>query len=183
MTAKHKKNLRNSFFLTILFISSSVFISQKIIFITKAQIFDDSLEKLADFAPVKSSDYLLGISYTWLEDLKVIGSAATSDSIGNSYITGTIETSFFAESEIFIGKINSSGEIIWLKKWNFQEKDFANDIVIDESRNQLFVIGETLVNSSFSFSDVLVVCFDSITGEEIWNATYGEHDLSEEANS
>ncbi len=183
MTLRPKKYLTFSIFLLILLLANFVFISQYHVLQLKAQTYNEEIELNADFAPFKSSDYLLGITYTWLEDIKVVGSAVVSDSIGNSYITGTINTDILTTTDIFIGKTNSSGGIVWLKKWDFQEKDIANDIVIDETRNQLFVIGETLVNTTFGFSDVLVVCFDSITGEEIWNATYGELSLSEEGNS
>ncbi len=183
MTLRPKKHLTISIFLLILLVSNLVFISQLHFLLLEAQTYDEKIELTADFAPVKSSDYLLGITYTWLEDIKVVGSAVVSDSIGNSYITGIINTNLLTTTDIFIGKTNSSGGIVWLKKWDYQEKDIANDIVIDESRNQLFVIGETLVNTTFGFSDVLVVCFDSVTGEEIWNATYGELALSEEGNS
>lgn len=183
MTLRHKKHPTISIFLLILLLSNFVFISQPDFPLLKAQTRNEQIELTADFAPVKSSDYLLGVTYTWLEDFKVIGSAVISDSIGNSYITGTINTDLLTTTDIFIGKTNSSGGIVWLKKWDFQEKDIANDIVIDENRNQLFVIGETLVNTTFGYSDMLVVCFDSITGEEIWNATYGELALSEEGNS
>jgi len=194
MTLRPKKQLTISIFLLILLLSNFVFISQLHFLPLKAQPNNEQIELSADFAPVKSSDYLLGITYTWLEDYKVVGSAVVSDSIGNSYITGTINTDLFTTTDIFIGKTNSSGGIVWLKKWDFQEKDIANDIVIDEPRNQLFVIGETLANqlfvigetlanTTFGYSDMLVVCFDSNTGEEIWNATYGELALSEEGNS
>ncbi|MCE7744860.1 MAG: hypothetical protein GPJ52_06965 [Candidatus Heimdallarchaeota archaeon] len=183
MTLKPKKQLTISIFLFILLLSNFVFISQLDFLLLKAQTYNEPIEPTVNFAPVKSSDYLLGVTYTWLEDIKVVGSTVVSDSLGNSYITGTINTDFLTTTDIFIGKTNSSGEIVWLKKWDFQEKDIANDIVLDEPRNQLFVIGETLVNTSFGYSDVLVVCFDSITGEEIWNATYGELALSEEGNS
>ena len=183
MTLKPKKQLTISIFLFILLLSNFIFISQLDFLLLKAQTYNEPIEPTVNFAPVKSSDYLLGVTYTWLEDIKVVGSAVVSDSLGNSYITGTINTDIFTTTDIFIGKTNSSGEIVWLKKWDFQEKDIANDIVLDEPRNQLFVIGETLVNTSFGYSDVLVVCFDSITGEEIWNATYGELALSEEGNS
>jgi len=183
MTLRPKKQLTISIFLLILLLSNFVFISQLHFLPLKAQPNNEQIELSADFAPVKSSDYLLGIIYTWLEDYKVVGSAVVSDSIGNSYITGTINTDLFTTTDIFIGKTNSSGGIVWLKKWDFQEKDIANDIVIDEPRNQLFVIGETLANTTFGYSDMLVVCFDSNTGEEIWNATYGELALSEEGNS
>lgn len=183
MTLRAKKYLTFSIFLLILLLANFAFISQHHFLLLKAQTYNEEIELNADFAPFKSSDYLLGITYTWLEDIKVVGSAVVSDSIGNSYITGTINTAILTTTDIFIGKTNSSGGIVWLKKWDFQEKDIANDIVIDETRNQLFVIGETLVNTTFGFSDALVVCFDSITGEEIWNATYGEVSLSEEGNS
>ncbi|MHA1530622.1 MAG: hypothetical protein ACTSR6_01330 [Candidatus Heimdallarchaeota archaeon] len=183
MTLKPKKQLTISIFLFILLLSNFVFISQLDFLLLKAQTYNEPIEPTVNFAPVKSSDYLLGVTYTWLEDIKVVGSSVVSDSLGNSYITGTINTDFLTTTDIFIGKTNSSGEIVWLKKWDFQEKDIANDIVLDEPRNQLFVIGETLVNTSFGYSDVLVVCFDSITGEEIWNATYGKLAQSEEGNS
>ncbi|MCG3253458.1 MAG: hypothetical protein KAX09_06390 [Candidatus Heimdallarchaeota archaeon] len=183
MTLKPKKQLTISIFLFILLLSNFIFISQLDFLLLKAQTYNEPIEPTVNFAPVKSSDYLLGVTYTWLEDIKVVGSAVVSDSLGNSYITGTINTDILTTTDIFIGKTNSSGEIVWLKKWDFQEKDIANDIVLDEPRNQLFVIGETLVNTSFGYSDVLVVCFDSITGEEIWNATYGELAHSEEGNS
>ncbi|MCK5184223.1 MAG: hypothetical protein KAQ95_07950, partial [Candidatus Heimdallarchaeota archaeon] len=139
MTLRPKKHLPISIFLIILFLSNFVFISQLDFLILKAQTHNEEIELTVDFAPVKSSDYLLGVTYTWLEDIKVIGSAVVSDSIGNSYITGTINTDFLTTTDIFIGKTNSSGGIVWLKKWDFQERDIANDIVIDETRNQLFV--------------------------------------------
>ena len=183
MTFKLRKQLKITFLLAILFLSNVVIVSQFNILSIKAQITDEQIEPTTNFAPSKSSDYLLGITYTWLEDFKVVGSAVVSDSLGNSYITGTVNIDLITNTDIFLGKTNASGEILWLKKWDFQEKDIANDIVIDESRNQLFVIGETLINTTFGYSDVLVVCFDTNTGEEIWNATYGELDLSEEGNS
>jgi outer membrane protein assembly factor BamB len=183
MTCKFRKQLNNAFLIVILVISNLIVLSQYNNLSINARTSNDQIDPTTDYLPTRSSDYLFGIIYSWLEDFKVIGSAVVSDSLGNSYITGTINTDFLLNSDIFIGKTNSSGDIVWLETWDLQEKDIANDIVIDESNNQIFVIGETLVNTTFGYSDLLVVCFDSNTGEEIWNSTYGELDLSEEGNS
>ncbi len=182
MIEKNRRRIKISILVTLVFFNL-VFISFFYIQFNSGKIPDVLNDPEINFTPVKSSNYLFDIIYSWLEDYKVIGSAVTSDSQGNSYITGTISVDLVSNSDIFIGKTNSTGDIEWLKQWDYQEKDIANDIVIDEIQNQVFVIGETLLNTTFGYSDLLVICFDSMTGDEIWNATYGEFNLSEEGNS
>jgi len=183
MSKWKSRSLKIFFVLAFLVFFNGIFFSIVFSQLVSGRNPDEQMEPAINFTPVKSSNYLLGITYTWLEDYKVIGSAITSDSEGNSFITGTISVDLLAKTDIFLGKINSTGDFEWLKQWDYQEQDIANDIVIDESRNQVFVIGETLLNASFGYSDILVVCFDTDTGNELWNATYGELNLSEEGNS
>ncbi|MGC9781082.1 MAG: PQQ-like beta-propeller repeat protein [Candidatus Heimdallarchaeota archaeon] len=133
---------------------------------------------------INLEDFLLGKLTVWSDFFLVETLSVTNDNESNCYVAGTIQTELFSlTTNIFIGKITSNGTLVWIKQWDFQGIDIANDIVFNDDNEQIIVVGETIIDSDHIFSDLLVVCFDSNTGQEIWNNTYGEVNLSEEANS
>ncbi|NHJ85811.1 MAG: hypothetical protein FK734_10135, partial [Asgard group archaeon] len=128
-------------------------------------------------------DNFFGKTSTLLKTLKLEANAVVSDSENNSYFTGVTELDVLHNTEIFVGKMNSSGSVLWINNWRHYEKNYANDLTIDEANNQLFIIGETVKNTSQSYSDILLSCINYTTGMEIWNTTIGDTSFSEQGKS
>ena len=73
------------------------------------------------------------------------GSALTTDSIGNVYITGifhsdsitlgnfTLHNTKANQSDIFLAKYDSSGTVLWARKMGGKSNDFGTGITIDKS--------------------------------------------------
>ncbi|MBN1331052.1 MAG: PQQ-like beta-propeller repeat protein [Candidatus Heimdallarchaeota archaeon] len=128
-------------------------------------------------------DNFFGKTATLLQTFRIEANAIISDSKNNSYFTGTTDLDIFYNTEIFVGKMNSTGNVLWINNWKHYQKNYANDLTIDESNKQLFVIGESLTNINQSYSDILLSCIDYETGLEIWNTTIGDANYSEGGKS
>ncbi|HUT80410.1 MAG TPA: hypothetical protein VMZ29_04330 [Candidatus Bathyarchaeia archaeon] len=169
---------------TILFILifNQLFISSQVISVNE---YDSSVIELSSYVQPQLDilDNFFGKTATLLKTFKLEANAIISDSKNNSYFTGTTELDILYNSEIFVGKINSTGNVNWINNWQHYQKNYANDLAIDETNNQLFVIGESLTNSSQHYSDILLTCINYTTGMEIWNTTIGESNLSEQGRS
>ncbi|MBN2577926.1 MAG: SBBP repeat-containing protein, partial [Pirellulales bacterium] len=111
---------------------------------------DDSDAFVAKFAPTGEllwSTYLGGSSYehAW---------SATLDAEGNILVTGmtasgdfpvtsgSFDTSLDGETDAFIAKFSSSGELLWATYLGGSMWDQCNDIAVDNAGN-IFVIGDT----------------------------------------
>ena len=67
------------------------------------------------------------------------GSAVTVDASGNAYVTG-VTYSFGAssgDSEVFLLKVDPSGNLVWQKTWGGPDADNGNGIALDPSGNVL----------------------------------------------
>jgi len=129
-----------------------------------------------------STNFLLGKIYALREDYILDGTAITADDNGNSYFTGFLETDIFStNSYAIIGKMNSTGDILWIKYWSKQDYHETKDIIFDS--NKIYLIGSLVNNTNSDYSDIFLVCFDSETGLEIWNTTFGLPLWSEKGNS
>jgi len=96
------------------------------------------------------------------------------DSFGNVYVTGTITTGYIPSVGSFCEfttiAYNSSGNIIWLAKYDGQgnQHNIPTSMAIGESGN-IYVTGYTRLGKTDY--DYATVAYDS-NGNELWNVTY-----------
>ncbi len=125
-----------------------------------------------------------------------MGISIVTDVDGNIFFTGTFEgtvdfdpdTGIFILSEagmgdIFISKLDSSGNLVWAKALGDIYSDYGNSIAIDNQSN-IYITGSfqstvdfdpgpgTMLKTSFGSKDVFLSKLDS-TGNLIWCKTFG----------
>lgn len=96
------------------------------------------------------------------------------DSLGNIYITGRTE-SFGVNTDAFLLKYNSFGDLQWSKIWGGSQWDAAYPIAIDSSNN-IYIAGDTESFGDLN-GDSFIVKYNS-EGDEIWNYTWGGNNLN-----
>ncbi|MBD3189724.1 MAG: hypothetical protein GF308_03730 [Candidatus Heimdallarchaeota archaeon] len=84
---------------------------------------------------------------------------------------GTQETELYKQSEIFYGKMNLSGQILFKNSWKKNALTKGGCLAIDEEHDRFFICGQTSNNITNLFS-MVIVCLDGDTGIELWNRTY-----------
>lgn len=123
------------------------------------------------------------------------GIAIAADAQGNCYITGTdggeskfgnITLPYFAHKDIFIAKLNASGDFIWAKRVNGEGYfDQGNSIQVD-AQNNIYVTGQyslkanfgdiSLTNSGYTgYDDAFITKLDA-NGNFIWAKSIGGED-------
>jgi len=118
------------------------------------------------------------------------------DDEGNMYVTGSFQGEIYAgdekiqakgDADIFLAKINSSGEIEWLRQAgsNFYEKhmisETSNSIRLDDEGNVIIcgvftgaaAFGDTTIRTKGG-SDVFVAKYSN-AGDLLWVSTFGNH--------
>lgn len=99
------------------------------------------------------------------------GEAIELDNQNHAIFIGSEETELYQQSEIFYGKINLSGGILWKDSWKKNSLTKGSCLAIDKEHNRFFICGQTSNNLTSLFS-LVIVCLNSETGEELWNRTY-----------
>ncbi len=127
----------------------------------------------------KNLHYLFGKTTTWLESFEIEGTSIVFDEQGNSYFTGTILTDFLGNSDIIIGKLNSTGTIEWIAIYDYNTNDMAYDLCFNDATDLLYIVGSTANISRASYTDFLIGCYDATSGLEIWNNTFGIENYNE----
>ncbi len=123
--------------------------------------------------------YLFGKTTTFRESFEIEGRSIVFDEQGNSYFTGTILTNFFGESDIIVGKLNSTGSLVWIAIYDYNSTDVAYDLCFNEATDLIYIVGSTANISRITYTDFLIGCYDATSGIEIWNNTFGIEDYSE----
>jgi hypothetical protein len=122
-----------------------------------------------------------------------IGSAAAADLSGNVYITGqynsptlvlgsfTLTNSASGLNDMFVAKIDPSGNVVWAKSAGGSSHERANSIALDASGN-IFVggafespsinFGTGVLNNASSLDDLFLVKFDQ-AGTAQWSKSAG----------
>lgn len=112
------------------------------------------------------------------------GYAITTDSIGNSYLTGYFADTLIAQShqvvsagnwDVFIIKVSPSGQVEWLKRAGGVNEDFGSGCRYDPTLNLLYVTGQfdfqavfdTIHVTSNGNRDFFVAAYDT-TGRIRW---------------
>jgi Secretion system C-terminal sorting domain len=90
-------------------------------------------------------------------------------SSGEYVITGTTKSFGAGMKDIFLIKINSSGNIVWSKTYGGTNDDYANTVV--QSNGGGYIIGGS-TQSFGNGSDILLIKTDG-TGNVQWSKTYG----------
>lgn len=89
--------------------------------------------------------------------------AMTTDANGNSYVTGyfsgnanfdgTNLTSSSSSNDVFIMKVNTAGNVVWVKKAGGTKEDRGRGVVLDRQGN-VFVTGTFTTSATFSGSTI-----------------------------
>ncbi len=171
--------------LIILFIFSNLLILNTFYMIkaSPTEIIDDNISFNNSILNLPQSySNLLGIVNTLREGMIIKSTSLVNDSQNNCFFIGTISYNFGSESDILLGKLNSSNDIEWINILDFNLLDRGNDIILDVNQNSGFFLGDT--SSSWSAnSDCLISNFNLSNGDILWNTTFGFSLLSEEGYS
>lgn len=98
--------------------------------------------------------------------------AIDTDSFNNIYIVGITNLYCDEESDIFLQKYDSLGNLLWNSTWNGENDDFCSAIAID-SLNNLYVVGGTNGIDWWKF-DMLFLKFNS-SGGLMFNYSWGSN--------
>jgi hypothetical protein len=101
---------------------------------------------------------------TWGGPYRHIGNALTVDSSNNVLIAGVDEGYSGIEDDIFVCKVNSTGDLLWNYTYVEGGRNFGFSLVLDSKEN-IFVAG-------FSDLDMLLIKLNQ-TGSEVWAKTWG----------
>jgi len=97
----------------------------------------------------------------------------STDSIGNSYITGHTKGALEGENagsyDVFIAKYDSSGTQLWIRQFGTSKFDSPTGIGIDSAGNSYIVgnINDILAGENASSNDVFITKFGS-DGTQLW---------------
>jgi hypothetical protein len=124
----------------------------------------------------------------------LISSGATSDSAGNSYLTGYFryQTSFGGTSltptsgfDMFLVKVSPTGSVLWAKKYGGGGNQYAKAIAANAS-DEILVAGKFAGAANFGGSnlasnggdEIFLAKFDT-DGNHIWSTSYGSSNSDE----
>jgi hypothetical protein len=77
-----------------------------------------------------------------------------------------------AKEDIFLLKVNSKGDSIWMKTFGGKGFDYA-DCIISTSDGNLLIAGRSEISSAESYSDIYLIKLN-YNGEIIWEKTYSD---------
>jgi hypothetical protein len=83
----------------------------------------------------------------------------------------------------FLGKLSNNHSTIWTNQLTIYNNTIGKDLYFDSDNQRLFCIGETFTNENKLYHQIVVGCFDSNTGELLWNKSYGQSLYSEKGFS
>jgi len=115
------------------------------------------------------------INHEDLDSLLYIHSDCIADNSGDIYITGNCSNGVSGIYSRTI-KYDASGNIVWTKKFeqplNNTLNDFTGGLALDPMGN-LLVTGSTRETGAFSGGELLLIRYNSLTGDTIWTKSYG----------
>lgn len=104
-----------------------------------------------------------GSGFDWAHDVSV-------DSNGNVYVTGSTYSFGAGESDAFLLKYSSSGNLDWQKTWGGIFHEFAFGVNLDSSGN-VYVAGATVSFGTGGY-DAFLLKYSS-SGNLVWQKTWG----------
>jgi hypothetical protein len=120
------------------------------------------------------SQSVRGIAFDHLGNMVVTGSFRGSIDFGG----GKIESA--GEDDIFLAKFDSSGKLVWNKRFGDDNSQYANSVAIDSANNIIITggfggsvaFGETSLASKDNI-DIFLAKFDP-SGNSIWSKSFGD---------
>ena len=111
---------------------------------------------------------------TWGGSDDDYGYGTALDGSGNISITGYTESYGAGESDVFLLKYDSSGNLLWNTTWGDFASDLGIGIALDDSGNA-FITGYT-ESYGTAYNDVILLKYDP-SGNLLWNTTWGSSGL------
>jgi hypothetical protein len=120
-----------------------------------------------------TTDLVLGKVSTYWDLGTIDGNALAKDSNGQAYFTATLNYDYGIgiNSDFLVGKVNATGELLWIQNGSLNSRDVANDIAIDIAKNAGYIVGETKIHGE-ELSESFISCFNLSNGNELWNLTF-----------
>ncbi|MDD3875344.1 MAG: T9SS type A sorting domain-containing protein [Bacteroidales bacterium] len=98
------------------------------------------------------------------------GTDVTIDSSGNYYVTGNTYSYGSGEKDVYLLKMNSSGDTLWTKTFGGLNEEAGNSLVVCQN-NDIVITGYTNSFGAGNY-DYLLLRYDS-SGQLLWNRTFG----------
>ncbi len=98
------------------------------------------------------------------------GRGVATDSLGNVYVTGTTYSFGAGQSDAFILKFDSAGNLIWQRTWGGSSSEAGYGISVDSS-DSIYVTGYT-ASAGAGGIDLFLLKLDS-SGNMVWQHTWG----------
>lgn len=136
----------------------------------------------ADYTRNDFVDITIGKAFTLSDLYDIVGNAVVFDSQNNGYFAGYIYLNRDADSNLLLGKLNNFGDLLWRIQWGLLDQNEPLDIIYDEITERLYVTGVT-VNTSSSYKDLFLACFNPEDGSEYWHTILAGNDNSLIPNS
>jgi hypothetical protein len=114
------------------------------------------------------TDDLLGSVSHFRDGIEIEGKSIIADSNNNSYITGTINLDFGYSFDGFVGKVNSTGDLVWYESVSKKLIDKVNDIAISSDQQYGYIVGETK-NNTEDLTECFISCVNLTNGVELWD--------------
>lgn len=101
-------------------------------------------------------------------DLIDVGEGITSDSTGSIYLTGYADS---YSDDAWLWKFSSDGEMLWNNTFGGDRNQDAEDLALD-SQGNIIIVGDTDAYYA-SYKQQCFICKFDITGQQLWNQTFG----------
>ncbi|MFX1500900.1 MAG: SBBP repeat-containing protein [Promethearchaeota archaeon] len=102
---------------------------------------------------------------TWGGSGSEYGRGIVVDGSGNAFITGETDSFGASNTDLFLLKYDSSGNLLWNTTFGGNNDNGGDGIVIDDSGN--------IIITGYTFNDLLLIKYDS-DGNELWSTIWDD---------
>ena len=122
--------------------------------------------------------YTVSGSLVWTQQTGTSGSeynrGVAADSSGNVFTVGITGTSTVAQTDIYLNKYDTSGDLVWSHQFGTSSNDYSEDVALDSMGN-VYITGQTWGNfggTNAGYYDAFLSKYDS-SGELLWATQWG----------
>ncbi|MFH1226481.1 MAG: hypothetical protein V1701_01090 [Planctomycetota bacterium] len=123
----------------------------------------------------------------WIDSLNERAQAIAVSTSGDVYVAGETNTvGVVGAKDVLVVRYNSSGTLIWQRRWGGSQNDIAESIAIDSASGNIYVCGTT---ESFSSAPTpFIIVYNSLgelQSQRIWESSLGGgvYDIATDAYS
>ncbi len=90
----------------------------------------------------------------------------------NYLLVGTTYDSIIQNSDVFLAKIDTSGNLLWFKKYTHADNDQSAELKLTPD-GKVIIVGNSSPNPNTTYNDVLLIKTD-LNGNLIWRKRFGD---------